>query len=97
MSKVTVTKQFKDDFDTWAEDRLRFGDFTPEEMAEFKVMLRRDMTPGPDQLREGLTFITAAGVEVPAMIDNVEDRTKAWTDYFAVCASEIRARSRIAA
>jgi len=97
MSKVTVTKQFKDDFDTWAEDRLRFGDFTPEDMAEFKVMLRRDMTPGPDQLREGLTVINQAGIEVPAMIDNADDRVKAWTDYFSVCASEIRARYKVAA
>jgi hypothetical protein len=97
MATVTVTKQFKDDFDVWADDRLRYKVFTPEDMAEFKQLLRKDMTPGPDQLREGLTFITAAGVEVPAMIDNVDDRIKCWTDYFAVCAGEIRARSRIAA
>lgn len=90
MSKVTVTKQFKEDFDTWAAYRLQHKDFTPEDMDEFKVLLRKDMTPGPDQLREGLTFITAAGVEVPAMIDNVDDRIKCWTDYFAACAKDIR-------
>lgn len=90
MSKVTVTKQFKEDFDTWAAYRLQHGDFTPEDMDEFKVLLRKDMTPGPDQLREGLTFISAAGVEVPAMIDNVDDRIKCWTDYFAACAKDIR-------
>lgn len=97
MAEVRVTKSFKDDFDVWAEDRLRHGDFTPEDMAEFKAALRKDMAPGPDQLREGLTFITAAGVEVPAMIDNYEDRIKCWTNYFAACASEIRARYKVAA
>ena len=90
MAQVRVSKQFKDDFDTWSNDRLKWGDFTQEDMAEFKEMLRKDMTPGPDQLREGLTLINQAGVEVPAMIDNYEDRIKAWTDYFAACASEIR-------
>ena len=97
MANVRVTKQFKDDFDTWAADRLHFGDFTQQEMDEFKELLRKDMTPGPDQLREGLTFITQAGVEVPAMINNVEDRIKCWADYFAACASEIRARYKVAA
>ena len=97
MAEIKVTKQFKDDFEVWAEDQLRFKNFTPEDMAEFKQLLRQDMTPGPDLLREGLAFITAAGAEVPAMIDNVEDRIKAWADYFSVCAGDIRARSRIAA
>ena len=97
MANVRVTKQFKDDFDTWAADRLHFGNFTQQEMDEFKELLRKDMTPGPDQLREGLTFITAAGVEVPAMIDNYEDRIKCWTNYFSACASEIRARYKVAA
>ena len=97
MSTVRVTKQFKDDFDTWANDRLKWGDFTPEDMTEFKELLRKDMTPGPDQLRQGLTLITQAGVEVPAMIDKVEDRIKCWSDYFAACASEIRDRYKVAA
>lgn len=97
MSKVTVTKQFKEDFDTWAAYRLKWGDFTDEEMTGFKEMLRKDMAPGPDQLREGLTIITEAGVDVPAMIDNHEDRIKAWTDYFSACATEIRASYKVAA
>ena len=97
MAEVRVTKSFKDDFDVWAEDRLRHGDFTQEDMTEFKAMLRKDMAPGPDQLREGLKFITAAGLEVPATIDNYEDRIKCWTNYFSACASEIRARYKVAA
>lgn len=87
---VTVTKQFKEDFDTWAEYKLKWGDFSKEEMDELKAMLRKDLAPGEDQLRQGLTLINAAGVEVPAMIDNYEDRIKCWTDYFAACAKEIR-------
>ena len=93
---VTVTKQFKEDFDTWAADRIKWGDFTREEMAEFKEMLRKDMAPGKDQLREGLEYINAAGVTVPAMIDNYEDRIKCWTDYFAHCAKAIRQGWKVA-
>lgn len=96
MSQVRVTKQFKDDFDVWANNALRFGDFTKDEMTEFKEMLRRDMQPGPDQLREGLEVITAKGI-TPAMIDNYEDRIKAWTDYFSIRANEIRQMIKVAA
>jgi hypothetical protein len=63
---ATVTRKFRDDFDIWAADRLAKGEFTPADMDEFKDLLRRDLTPGPDQLRAGLTIIIAAGVEVPA-------------------------------
>lgn len=94
---VTVTKQFKEDFDTWAANALKWGDFTKEDMAEFKEMLRTDMQPGPDQLRQGLEIINAAGVTVPAMIDNYEDRIKCWTDYFAHCAKAIRQGWKVAA
>ena len=94
---VTVTKQFKEDFDTWSAERIKWGDFTREEMAEFKEMLRKDMAPGKDQLREGLEVINAAGVTVPAMIDNYEARIKCWTDYFAYCAKAIRQGWKVAA
>lgn len=87
---ATVTRKFRDDFDTWAADRLAKGEFSPADMAEFKDMLRRDLTPGPDQLREGLTIIIAAGVEVPATIDDHERRYQLWADYFSVEAEAIR-------
>ena len=93
---VTVTKQFNEDFDTWSANALKWGDFTQEDMAEFKEMLRKDMHPGPDLLREGLEAINAAGVTVPAMIDNYEDRIKCWTDYFAHCAKAIRQGWKVA-
>lgn len=91
MATVTVTKQFKEDFEIWAKEQLRTGVFSQDEMTEFKALLRIDMAPGPDQLRAGLEVINEAGVTVPAMIDSYEDRIKCWTDFFSVCANEIRA------
>lgn len=91
---ATVTKRFKDDFETWAADRLARGQFKPAEMEEFRDLLRRDLTPGPDQLREGLTVIIAAGVEVPATIDDHNERYRMWAEYFAAEAEAIRALQR---
>lgn len=79
---ATVTRKFRDDFETWAADRLAKGEFTPADMDEFKDLLRLDLTPGPDQLREGLTIIISAGVEVPAAIDDHEQRYQLWADFF---------------
>jgi hypothetical protein len=87
---ATVTRKFRDDFECWAADRLAKGVFTPGDMDEFKDLLRRDLTPGADQLRAGLTVIIAAGVEVPATIDDHEERNRLWSDYFAVEAESIR-------
>lgn len=87
---ATVTRKFRDDFETWAADRLARGQFTPTDMDEFKDMLRRDLTPGPDQLREGLTVIIAAGVEVPATINDHNERYRLWAEHFAAEAEAIR-------
>lgn len=86
---ATVTRKFRDDFETWAAHQLAIGNFTAEDMAEFKAALRRDLAPGPDQLREGLTVIIAAGVEVSAAIDDHEQRYRLWADFFAVEAQAI--------
>ena len=80
---ATVTRKFKEQFDIWATRKLSDGDFTNQEMEDLKVLLRKDFAPGPDQLREGLTFIKAAGVEVPATIDDHEERYRVWDEYFA--------------
>ena len=80
---ATVTRKFRDDFECWAANRLANGEFTPADMEEFKDMLRQDLTPGPDQIREGLTIIIAAGVEAPATIDDHERRYSYWAGYFA--------------
>lgn len=97
MADIRVTKQFKDDFDTWAADRLSAGIFTQEEMDGLKAMLRIDFAPGPDQLRAGYKVINAAGVTIPAAIDNHEERYRVWTAYFADEAAQIRRPLRKAA
>lgn len=94
---ATVTRKFRDDFECWASDRLARGEFTESDMAEFKDLLRRDLAPGQDQLRAGLTVIIAAGVEVPATIDDHEERYRLWSDFFAVEAEAIRTFKRKAA
>lgn len=90
MATVTVTKQFKEDFDLWADNAIECGEFTKEDMADFKEMLRKDFKPGEDQLREGYKAINAAGVTVPAAIDNYEDRIKVWSSFFADAANNLR-------
>lgn len=87
---ATVTRKFRDDFDAWAANRIASGEFSQEEMADFKEMLRRDLAPGPDQLRAGQTVIIAAGVEIPATVDDPEERYQLWADFFAVEAESIR-------
>lgn len=90
MTTVTVTKQFKEDFDLWAANAIQCGEFTNDDMAEFKVMLRKDMQPGPDQIREGYKAINAAGVEIPVAIDGYEDRIKVWSVFFSDAAKNLR-------
>ncbi|WP_428827686.1 hypothetical protein ACLIKD_06760 [Azonexus sp. IMCC34842] len=87
---ATVTRKFRDDFECWSADRIAKGEFTPADMDDFKEMLRRDLAPGPDQLRAGYTVIVAAGVEIPAAIDDHEERYRHWADYFALEAEAIQ-------
>lgn len=87
---ATVTKKFRDDFETWAAPRIASGQWSEAEMADFKAMLRRDLEPGPDQLRAGAKIIIAAGVEVQAAIDEHEERYRLWADFFAAEAEAIR-------
>jgi hypothetical protein len=87
---ATVTRKFRDDFETWAASQLAKGNYTPADMEEFRDMLRRDLEPGPDQLRAGMTIIIAAGVEVPAAIDDHEQRYRLWADFFASEAEAIQ-------
>lgn len=80
---ATVTRQFKDNFDAWAKNRISRGQFSEAEMDDFKAMIRKDLQPGPDQLRQGLEIIKSAGVAVPATIDDHEERYRLWDGYFA--------------
>lgn len=80
---ATVTRQFKENFEAWAADRIASGQFSESEMDDFKAMIRKDLQPGPDQLRQGLEIIKAAGVAVPATIDDHEERYLLWDNFFA--------------
>jgi len=86
---AVVSKKFRDDFEAWAAQRIASGEWSESEMSDFKEMLRKDLTPGPDQLRAGLKLILAAGVEAPAPIDDHEQRYQLWADYFATEAASI--------
>lgn len=94
---ATVTRQFKEDFDTWAADRIASGQFTQSEMEEMKGLLRIDFAPGPDQLRAGYSFLNEKGITIPATIDDHEERYRVWSDYFAAEANIIRGTDRKAA
>lgn len=96
MAQVKVTQKFMEDFKTWESDRLHWKDFTQSEMDGFKDLLRIELRPGPDQIRQGLTVIED-GKERSANIDDVEERIRMWSNYFAICADEIRARHKKAA
>lgn len=92
---ATVTRKFRDDFETWAAHQLAIGDYAPEDMEELRAAIRRDLEPGPDQLREGLKVIVG-GVEIPAAIDDHEERYRLWSEFFAVEAESIRRLERAA-
>ena len=94
MAQVKVSKEFKEDFDTWSNDRLSSKQFTQEEMDEMKGLLRIDFAPGPDQLRQGYEFLNEKGVTIPATIDDHEERYRVWSNYFKAEAEIIRGRMR---
>ena len=85
-----VTRKFRDDFETWAAHRIATGEWIEGEMENFKQMLRHDLAPGPDQVRAGLSAIIAAGVEVPAAINDHEERYRLWENFFSLEAECIR-------
>lgn len=86
---ATVTKKFRDDFETWAAHRIASGEWLEAEMTEFKEVLRKDLAPGLDQLRRDIS-VTIAGEESPASINDHEERYRLWADYFAAEAEVIR-------
>ena len=78
-----VSRKFRDDFETWAADRVASGKWTHAEIEGLKAMLRVEFTPGPDQLRAGLNVFIDNGIEVPAAIDDHTERYRLWANYFA--------------
>lgn len=87
---ATVTKRFRDNYDFWMARKLDKGEFTRDEAGELKDMIRKDLTEGPDQLRAGLEIITAAGVPMPATIDDHLERYRLWDDFFTAEVGEMR-------
>ena len=88
---ATVTARFKDNYEFWSAHKVASKEFTQDEMDGLKAMIRTDLTKGPDQLREGLEVINAAGVPMPATIDDHEERYRLWDRYFAEECEAIRA------
>jgi hypothetical protein len=79
---VLVTKQFRDDFATWAHERVRTGDWSQQEVDGLKEMFRTaELVPGPGVPRDP-----------PHCIPDVGDRVALWTAYFADEAKAIRSR-----
>lgn len=80
---VLVTKQFRDDFATWSEERVRTGEWSQEEIDGLREMFRTtELVPGPGVLRDP-----------PHGIPDVDERVALWTAYFADEARAIRERS----
>ena len=86
---ATVTRKFRDNFEIWAANRSASGRWTVNEVEGMRETLRIDLAPGNDQLRAGLT-VTVGGTEIPAAIDDAEERYGLWADYFAAEAEAIR-------
>lgn len=97
MATVTVSRQFAEDFKEWADYKISVGDFSQEEMAELKQLIRIDLGPGTDQLRKDYTVLNAKGVEIPAAIDDQQKRVSLWENWFADEANQIRNLLKIAA
>ena len=91
---ATVTRKFRDDFETWAEHKKAAGAMSAAEIEELRQTLRADFSPGPDTLRAGLTIHLADGCEIPAAIDDHEERYRLWADFFAAEAEAIQQSAR---
>lgn len=107
MATVTVTKQFKDNFDTWAADVIERGEWTKAQMEGipghademqaigFKGILRKfELSDGPDRLRDTLMHRLPDGSYTKSAIDCPKRRFAAWDAYFSEQAEIIRSRSR---
>jgi hypothetical protein len=85
MATVTVTKQFKENFEVWASNAIGCGDFTQADMDELKAMLRKEFQPGPDPFRDG-----------DGRVDDYEQRIKIWTIFFSEKAEELSLKRKAA-
>lgn len=110
MATVTVSKQFKENFDLWANDVVETGEWTKAQIEGvpghedehirmgFKGILRAyELADGPDRLRDTLMFVLPDGSYTKAAIDCPKRRFAAWDAFFAEKADEIRRPMRKAA
>lgn len=98
MAQVRVTRQFKENFDLWAEEAVSSGDWTQDQMDGLKEIMRKhELADGPDTMRDTLVNYTPEGVELPAAINDPKDRFDYWDKFFASKAAEIRSRQAMSA
>lgn len=94
---ATVTKQFRNNFEAWAQCKIDACEWTLAEIEGLRAMIRKDLTPGPDQLRGECEFLTIAGVKMPATIDDHDARYRLWDGFFAAELADIQLMQRQAA
>ena len=93
---ATVSRRFRDNFETFSAHRIATGEFTAEDVAELKRLIQIDLTPGPDQLRKEVFFLNASGVKIPATIDDHEERYRYWAEFFEAEVGDIDLQRRTA-
>ncbi len=94
---ATVTKQFRNNFEAWAQCKIDACHFTLAEIEELRGMIRKDLTPGPDQLRGECEYFDAQGIAHPATIDDHEERYRVWDAFFAADLADLQLMMRQAA
>ncbi len=93
---ATVSRRFRDNFETFSAHRIATGEFTVEDVAELKRLIKIDLEPGPDQLRNECFFLNAAGVKIPATIDDHEERYRYWAEFFEAEVGDIELQRKAA-
>jgi HSP20 family molecular chaperone IbpA len=93
---ATVSRRFRDNFETFSAHRIATGEFTAEDVAELKRLIQIDLTPGPDQLRKEVFFLNASGVKIPATIDDHEERYRYWAEFFGAEVEDIELQRKAA-
>ena len=93
---TTVSRQFRDNFELFAAHRMANGELTEEDVAELKRLIRIDLEPGPDQLRQAVLYLNAAGAKIPATIDDHEERYRYWADFFEAEVADIELQRKAA-
>ena len=91
-----VNRRFRENFDAFSAHRIATGEFTEEDVAELRRLIKIDLEPGPDQLRKECFFLNAAGVKIPATIDDHEERYRYWAEFFEAEVADIELQRKAA-